>query len=294
MATLERGVVNFFDSRSEKRFGFILLPSKEEVFFHFNDGAPVKVGATEPEMETSLRNREPQKGDNLFFRRSQNRKGAKASPWCFAQDWERAEQEITQRQVYRLVKQEGAFHVKRKPVVVWEGYNLEELRQKFSQVKLGSLYIQGSAEGAWVEHWFEERIVGQWSFLDHQYDPRQLKIKRAPVIKIRMPITIARRELEQAMRHTLVDRVVGDAEVWWTSGGKPVAEAYDGRSKKSVVMVEMGEFACTTFEGKEAQELMELGRSGKVEYNDSGDPREYDDGIYHGADFDDYRFDWCE
>src|SRR5688572_25605627 len=129
MTTFERGIVKFFDSRPEKRFGFILLPSQEEVFFHFNDGAPVEVGAAGPTINTTLRNREPHKGDALFFQRSKNQKGAKAAPWCFAEDWERVEQEIARRTVYRLVKQTGGFHVKREPVVVWEGHNLEELRQ---------------------------------------------------------------------------------------------------------------------------------------------------------------------
>lgn len=45
---MERGTVKWFDGRDGKRYGFILLPSGEEIFFHFNDGELIQEGDTEP------------------------------------------------------------------------------------------------------------------------------------------------------------------------------------------------------------------------------------------------------
>ena len=261
MSTFERGIVKFFDSRAEKRFGFILLPSGEEVFFHFNDGAPVEVGVDGPTINTRLRNREPNKGDALLFERSKNRKGAKAAPWCFAEDWELAEQEIATRQVFRLVRQSGGFRLHRNPVVVWEGHNLEVLRQMFGRIQLGLRHLPGTDE--WEEYWFEEKVAeaeteeGEWRELDNDRDPRQIpRVEQVRVVKPSMPFAVAKKELTTSNRNFW--RNIENSSMWWTGGGKAVAEIDNG-SKERIIMTETGQYVSTAFGGREAQELMNLG-----------------------------------
>jgi len=107
------GVVQFFDSREGKRFGFLAGEAipweinevrggfqhieceqswKQEVFFHFNDGCPVVAGSKE--VIVRLRKpvaREPRKGDQILFKCLEGRKGPKATPWCYLDEYEKAE-----------------------------------------------------------------------------------------------------------------------------------------------------------------------------------------------------------
>lgn len=80
---MEQGKVLFFDSRDNKRFGFILTGSGEEIFFHFNDGENVEARGNCRFLGGRLEI-EPKKGDAVVFERVQGREGRpKASPWGF-------------------------------------------------------------------------------------------------------------------------------------------------------------------------------------------------------------------
>ncbi|NQV12234.1 cold shock domain-containing protein [Candidatus Uhrbacteria bacterium] len=78
---MKYGHVKFFDSRDNKRFGFLLIDGGEgEVFFHLNDYvAP----------DNSMRGAKsmPKQGDRLVFKKTDGSQGrSKASPWCFANE----------------------------------------------------------------------------------------------------------------------------------------------------------------------------------------------------------------
>lgn len=90
---METGTVKFFDSRDNKRFGFIRKDNGEEVFFHFNDGQCIVPGNFEPGFEEGRVTREPRKGDVVVFNEKSARKGNKASPWSYADDYEQAKKE---------------------------------------------------------------------------------------------------------------------------------------------------------------------------------------------------------
>jgi len=90
---METGTVKFFDSRDSKRFGFIRKESGEEVFFHFNDGQCIVPGNFEPRFEEGRIVHEPRKGDIVIFSEQPARKGNKASPWGYADDYEQAKKE---------------------------------------------------------------------------------------------------------------------------------------------------------------------------------------------------------
>lgn len=265
MDTLERGKVKFFDSRDEKRFGFLLLPSGEEVFFHFNDGGPVEAGPTQPLFRTQLRPREPRKGDTLVFLRSSNRKGPKAAPWGFVDEYEQAEKEIDARPVYRLMKQEGGYRGKGKTVVVWEGHWLAELREKHSSVRLGLHWKEGTSQ--WAKHWFEARTADGWE--RHLEDLRnaQPTLEKKQQTKPKMPFAMAKRDLMRAKRNgTILDRDgLHQSDLNWTdSGNRQIATALSCRKVHLVTTMETGEYAETEFEEDESKQLIELGQPGRL------------------------------
>ena len=88
---MEIGTVKFFDSRDNKRFGFIDVNGGGEIFFHFNDGENIEAGGDEPRFCGGKLNKEPKKGDVVIFERKSGYKGPKAAPWGFEQDHRRAE-----------------------------------------------------------------------------------------------------------------------------------------------------------------------------------------------------------
>ncbi len=92
---METGIVKWFDAREGKKFGFVTDENGKEIFFHFNDGRPIRVNVTKrrpefsniPTVQTSKGNkrlREPKQEDTIVFVRTQSSKGDKASPWCRA------------------------------------------------------------------------------------------------------------------------------------------------------------------------------------------------------------------
>lgn len=95
---MEIGTVKFFDSRDNKRFGFIAVDGGGEIFFHFNDGENIEASGDEPRFCGGKLNREPKKGDVVVFERKSGYKGAKAAPWGFERNHRRAETESDARQ----------------------------------------------------------------------------------------------------------------------------------------------------------------------------------------------------
>lgn len=72
---VEKGVVTFFDSRPEKRFGFMLDASGNKVFFHYNNGG---------NHGSRTRSRMPMKDDVIhFIRIDGDDRGPKARLWAF-------------------------------------------------------------------------------------------------------------------------------------------------------------------------------------------------------------------
>lgn len=96
----EKGVVKFFDSRDNRRFGFLRLESGEEIFFHFNDGMSMRAGKDQPEWcdpPPGKRLWDPKANDVLVFERKMGKKGPKASPWTHEMLYENAMKVINNR-----------------------------------------------------------------------------------------------------------------------------------------------------------------------------------------------------
>lgn len=138
---VEYGIVKFFDEREGKRFGFLTVldgdgnPTKEEVFFHYNDGEfighdgenPIFCGSSIQKDGQPVRLRSPQKDDKLVFLRSAGSRGDKACPWGFAETWDKHVQWLADRPMVRVVRRQqdlfsrpdGSWEIS----TVWEGQN---------------------------------------------------------------------------------------------------------------------------------------------------------------------------
>lgn len=85
-----------------------------------------------------------------------------------------------------------------------------------------------------------------------------------------LPLEFAKTFLAASTCDTLVDYDFGDSEVFWKRNGRGVAIGYFGRTS-SVYVNETRQFAATSFEDEEADELEDLGHNGKFERNDTVD-----------------------
>lgn len=282
MTTLERGTVTKFFNAKDRMYGFILLLSKEEIFFHLNDMTAVGLGLDIPKFLMAKPDRKPAKGDKLLFERSKNQKRFKAMPWCFAADWDRAEKEIAARTVYRLIKQTGEFRITRDPQVLWEGTDPAATLEKFGPIKPKLTYKGGTA--GWFKYWFEQKTAEGWQRVDDSFDPQGIELNLGRVIKLDMPFQVAKNKLTTCRRDQHTDDDWDETEVRWTKGDQDVAQAYILHYGATVTMKETDEFDVTRFRDAEGDELAKLGRPSSLWNNDAdGDPREAD-GIYYSAD----------
>ena len=276
MAILERGVVEAFFPALNRRYGFMVLASKETVYFHINDGRLVRVGAESVSISAGSNEvREPSKGDILLFERSKNLKGIKAAPWCFATDWSCAQKELAARSIYRLMKQIGDFRITREAQEEWVGVDPANMPHALLQVRLNYEY-RGGNNGGWIKYWFEEKKPGKdWVRVDAGQDPRQTSLRVGIVQKERMPLSVARRILTAATRNALLDEEFGDAELEWKVGSRVVATGYTSGVRATLIVRETHDFANTRFDDDDgSQELVKLGRPGKVDHNDSSEREE--------------------
>ncbi len=95
---VEFGKVKFFDDREGKHYGFLMVvdaddnPTGEEIFFHYNDGKFISCHTFYDRIarrgNESIRLKVPRKLDKLVFERQPGRKGDKACPWSFANEWD--------------------------------------------------------------------------------------------------------------------------------------------------------------------------------------------------------------
>lgn len=168
---MEAGTVKFFKVNEHGGFGFIELPSGEQLYFQRNDGGPVIAGPEKPEIHTWEKVREPKKGDFINFERSSNRQGPKAAPWCFHEEWNLALVEIASRPVYRLMHQKGCRVLgNSKPQPIWQGSYLLNVSRMFPYREDLPLTTQHNGE-RWFVYWFERKTADeQWVRLDG--DPR--------------------------------------------------------------------------------------------------------------------------
>ena len=101
---VEIGTVKFFDEREGKKFGFLSVPGKTDVFFHFNDRKKASIQGGEVSFASANGQAflYPQKGAEIAFERTPARQGDKASPWTWAQSWRDAETRL------QIMKETGA------------------------------------------------------------------------------------------------------------------------------------------------------------------------------------------
>jgi hypothetical protein len=127
---LEFGTVKFFDTRDNKRFGFVYVLDEEgnktgeELFFHYGDGQftaidggnivfysagaqssrPSMLGMAMPQVRLNY----PEKGDRIAFTRGSGKGGKdKASPWTFASSYEASRKSLLENEAERPVQQTG-------------------------------------------------------------------------------------------------------------------------------------------------------------------------------------------
>lgn len=199
-----KGRVKFFDSREEKRFGFVVLEGfvdgspcsyyEGEFFFHFGDSEFIIAGGKEPcfsgkhskvSQGKSRILRDPQKDDIIVFKLTSGTKGKKCSPWGFIGQYEQAVERIAKRPVYRVFKSMGDWGESGKPgdpkdaQIVWQGSDMEELKERFplptGRQSPGSdplLSFWSSDDGFEVRRWWEKQNAdGSW---EQCADPRDL------------------------------------------------------------------------------------------------------------------------
>jgi hypothetical protein len=91
------GQVKFYNSADNKRFGFILAKDKDdeegEIFFHLNDYRPplMRDDGSIYFDRFGRAPRVPAVGDRIVFEATRGDRGYKASPWAFAEEYERLE-----------------------------------------------------------------------------------------------------------------------------------------------------------------------------------------------------------
>jgi len=86
------GKINFYDSRDDKRYGFIIAADGKEIFFHLNDGNGMvftEIGA----MFSGTLPHQPITGDMVCYEIATGRKGPKACPWGYVYELERSRHE---------------------------------------------------------------------------------------------------------------------------------------------------------------------------------------------------------
>jgi len=94
---MELGTVKFFNNRDDKRFGFIVADTGDEVFFHLNNGVNIKIESVKGLWRQGFGStyayasgKFPKNGDRLIFKREEGRKGPKACFWAFMSEYELA------------------------------------------------------------------------------------------------------------------------------------------------------------------------------------------------------------
>jgi hypothetical protein len=151
---VERGIVKFFDDRDGKHFGFLTVlnnggnPTGHDMFFHYNDGGFIGNDGVNPIFEgiykwvagKIYRLRTPQIGEIIVFSRAPGRKGDKACPWGFAEEWDTTIKWLNSRPIIRVVRTRRDWY-KSPPSppevsVIWEGKNIFELSAKFHRQEI--------------------------------------------------------------------------------------------------------------------------------------------------------------
>jgi len=179
---METGIVKFFDSRDNKRFGFVTVDGGGEIFFHFNDGENIEADKSEPKFSGGKLKSKPKKGDRIAFERNSGYKGPKAAPWGFADDYERVKKEIAARPApatYRVLKQTTVYgNSPDEPKVLWEGSDITKLCEKYprpSDHRMDDLWPTFSCGDFEHKIWFERKTESGW---EHADDPRPVEYGR--------------------------------------------------------------------------------------------------------------------
>ena len=177
---LTTGTVKFFDSRDNKRFGFIRKENGQEVFFHLNDFGPLSLDNATGDIEfgrNGAASRMPSKGDVLVFSEAPGRKGPKASPWAFVDQYEplkkRSDRIVSANSVVYRVMHQYSYPGggKDDPLVKFEG-TLKELNKKHPKpedYRYDDLFPTFGCSDFDETRWFERKEGDEWVNCD---DPR--------------------------------------------------------------------------------------------------------------------------
>jgi len=179
--TIETGKVKFFDTRPDKRYGFILVDGgTEQLFFHYNDGQFLIAGKTQPKFSDkatvvsqgkTYRMGDPKQDDLIVFERADGLKGDKACPWDFKSRYDKFVEIIANRLApvtYRvLATMNNVGEPESEGKVEWEGDDLEQLRRQYPRVshkddKFLSFWADGDGIFETHHHWQKKNAAGIW------------------------------------------------------------------------------------------------------------------------------------
>ncbi len=184
-----RGKVVHYDRRERSNYGFLQAQidgRRQKVFFHFGRGCQVglrivdKSACEAPQLDSYSRpSREPQIGDELVFWPVTLRKGPAADSWCYAEEWDEAEQIARVNSLtFRYIE---TTQLERRPadepVVKWEGYNtLSLLDEVLPEIQVvfdsnGEFVVEKTKLCLTTGH-FERKTSSGWHTC--QIDPRMV------------------------------------------------------------------------------------------------------------------------
>lgn len=156
---LKTGIVRFFDSRDNKRFGFISIGFGQDIFFHLNDQRSVVVDVSGDTVFTPINSggKVPKVGDRIVFTVARGDGGRpKASPWTFEEDCLR----LNERHPFRFVVQSFG-----EPEVLWEGSDVSDAARRFPPEDRDeegkNVYVMHDMNSG-TYGWFERKVGSGW------------------------------------------------------------------------------------------------------------------------------------
>lgn len=168
------GRVKFFDHRPDRGFGFIVDPyDHSDIFFHWKRGGYFQFDGSDMPLEIqSQENLTTPIGDTeLVYSYDTGPKGKRVIFWGHRENFNRVEDLIINRPLWRLVHREGSLKAENvfniNYTTIWEGRNIQEL---IAEYPVDVIPIIGSEEDD-EETYFEEHITdGEWQ--KSSIDPR--------------------------------------------------------------------------------------------------------------------------